>query len=366
MKAISLNDSEKIKALSKDSGKYILYAFPENSLGMIFGDKDMGKSRLMLSAAYSLALNIDLVGLLPVEPKDRKQRRVAIWDSEEGASRLANRLSFHLQYFDDGIAEILRRNITIVDDTNESNTREFLFKDGKTINYSAIESLKQLLNDHDILFIDTIRASLGFGCEVLNDNDIKVILSELAHDAQCSICFLHHIRKSDIEKGINGLNSSSGSGLQRTSSTCRVQYGIWKADKNSDDTTLHILKANNLSRLERYPIEHSPFKLGEYSIPLLKHDHENLTKILTGVIPLEESLKPESDSEKKPTKNQDIKASDEVNQTSVNYELRTVVDDEKRRFSVGKSPKVTESAKDRRSAKFEKLGLTSKKVQIPK
>lgn len=381
MKLVSLNDSKELEELSKDAEDYILHSMPHPSIGMIFGDKDVGKSRAMMSIAYSLALNVDLVGMLPTNPVHRKNRKVAIWDSENGTNRLAHRLQAHLKFFDKDVADLIRNNITIVHDVDSHGCQEFLFKDSKTVNHSLVDQIKDLVQDHDILFIDTIRSAIGYGDEISNDNDIKVILSEICHDANCSIVFIHHMRKSDVEKGAKGLIQGSNSGLARTAAKARVHYGVSKPDPKSDDTAIHILSANNLSRKERHSMNLSSIDMGEHSFPLSVDKSEDMFKILSGVVALEQgTLETRTGNEFKDSDqyiesdNPDGSTLPDDSHLSVlddpdpeEYLTRDFVPDEERKYTIGKSPNnVAESATDRRRQKFKNLGIVTSTVKIKK
>ena len=82
MKIISLSDNEVLSEKAKTSERYILRGLPEVGIGTLLAGQDMGKSRLMYSIAYSLATNIDLVGLLPDDEKESKEFFKAITNDQ--------------------------------------------------------------------------------------------------------------------------------------------------------------------------------------------------------------------------------------------------------------------------------------------
>ena len=280
MKIISLRDTEQLNQLSIDSGNYILDSLVENGLAMIVADKDTGKSRHMISTIYSLALNVDLVGMLPRDPEHRKSRKIVIWDSEDGVGQLSKRILMHLNTFSKEVSETIKEHVSIFDDHDEEGSKEYLFNQDRTINRHLLIKLKEQLQDTDILFIDTIRSAMGYGEEVQNDNDLKVMLTEICDEANCALVFTHHLRKSDVEKSWKSLNGASASGLSKTSAKTRVNWGLMKKDVGSDDTSLVMLKANSLSRSDRKEIDLTNIDFGEHSIPVIKELHDTYVNLL--------------------------------------------------------------------------------------
>lgn len=273
MKSISLSDTNKLQKLASKSESYIMKALPERGLGVILADQDTGKSRLMFSLAYSLATNIDLVGLLPEAKNDRKPRKVAVWAAEEGINWAAKKALAHLSAFSVDIAAQIQENVTFIDDTSPDDEQEYLFTSSGLPNHRFVAHLTNALKDVDILFIDTLREAMGLGDEVADDNQLKVMLSGIAKEAQCAIVFLHHLRKADTGLSSSKLTTASGSGLSKTNAKARVHYALTRNNKTKG-INISFVKANNISLDERLDIPLNWMEMKDHSI-LLSHDNLN-------------------------------------------------------------------------------------------
>ena len=249
MKKILISDSS-LAACAKQAEleKFIMKGLPERSLGAIIGAPDTGKSRLMHSMAYSLASGVDLVGLLPV---GAGQRKVAMWTSEEGVYEATKFISKMLPVFPSIVKQRLQENIVLIDDDNGED-RQYLFKSKGVEDIDAVSSLIKQLNGVDVLFIDTIRESIGVGSEVDDDVQIRVILEKIIRRSGCSVVYLHHLTKNDARLSADKLSSTSGSGLSATSAKARVHYTLTL--NVAGGLQLDFTKANRLARSDRTSI----------------------------------------------------------------------------------------------------------------
>ncbi|CAH7395689.1 hypothetical protein VCHA53O466_50086 [Vibrio chagasii] len=281
MNTISLADKDKLNELASASNEYVLKGLPKKSWAMILGEQDLGKSKMMFSLAYSLATNIDIIGLLPSSTEDRKPRKVAIWASEEDLGWASRKVLAHMSKFSPDVLDAVQANVTLIDDSNEDGDKEYLFTDELKVNTRFVDALTEQLEGVDVLIIDTLRDAMGIGDEVNEDNKVKVLLSKLVRDADCSVVYLHHPRKSDVGASISQLSTASGSGFSRTNAKARVHYTLTRDRKSDELEVSFAVKANNIPRDERVPIKLAWLEMGEHSIQVDASNKDAIISKLT-------------------------------------------------------------------------------------
>ncbi|MDK9789920.1 AAA family ATPase [Vibrio sp. D431a] len=362
MKKISVASADEMASLAEKSENFILKALPEHGLGNILANQDVGKSRLMFSLAYSLATNIDLVSLLPTDAKDRKERKVAIWAGEEGANWVAKKIQTHLGYFNPAVGEKIKENVSIIDCTNEDDVQEYLFLSAGVPNINLINKLSALMEDVDILFIDTLREVIGLANEVNDDDAIKVYLSSIAKQSKCAIVYLHHFKKSETNLPVSQLTASSGSGLTKTNARCRVNYGLIK-DLKKEQISISFLKANNMADRDRTPLDLTWLEMGEHSIPISKPNSSALQNILLGDQAFESSKsQTQQDSFKEPVVVEEHPITKEEIETPANTDLSvgaSVAPDKSKRAH---SPRPTVDVPEQVVTKIESKATTASTV----
>lgn len=249
MRKISISDASLAECEERArKERFVMKGLPEKSLGALIGAPDTGKSRLMHSMAYSLASGVDLLGLLPVGAKPRK---VALWTSEEGVYEATKFISKMLPALPSSVRKRIQENIVLIDDDNGED-KQYLFKAKGVEDADAVSSLVEQLQGVDIIFIDTIRESIGVGSEVDDDIQIRVILEKIIRRTGCSIVYLHHLTKNDAKLSADKLSSTSGSGLSATSAKARVHYTLTM--NSAGGLQLDFTKANKLPKSERTSI----------------------------------------------------------------------------------------------------------------
>ncbi|MBU2896113.1 AAA family ATPase [Vibrio hepatarius] len=310
MKFIGLNDTKRLEDLAAEQNGYVLKALPESSWAMIMGDQDIGKSKLMFSIAYSLATNIDFVGLLPCNERDRRPRNVAIWASEESLNWASRKVLAHMNAFSPSVVDVIKSRVSLIDDINPENDKEYLFDDELKVNRSFVDNLVEQLKDVDVLIIDTLRDAMGIADEVEQDNKVKVLLSKIVRDSSCAIIYLHHPRKSDVGASARQLSTVSGSGLSKTNAKARVHYSL---TRQGDGVSLSFgVKANNIPKDKRNPINLGWFELGEHSLYVMEEKKDEIIELITsGNLPpsAEDKIEPNEMEDKSPKikKNQNSK-----------------------------------------------------------
>lgn len=266
MKKISISDENlAICAERAAKEKFILKGLPERSLGALIGAPDAGKSRLMHTMAYCLASGVDLLGLLPT---DSEPRKVALWTSEEGIYETTKHIAKILPQLPSNMRKLIQENVTLIDDDNGED-KQYLFKSKGVEDTVAISSLIEQLDGIDVLFIDTIRESIGVGSEVDDDVQIRVILEKIIRNAGCAVVYLHHLTKTDAKLSADKLSSTSGSGLSATSAKARVHYTL-TIDK-AGGLQIDFTKANKLPKSERSSIRLIEYGNDDASIPIASH-----------------------------------------------------------------------------------------------
>ncbi|UKA04741.1 AAA family ATPase [Photobacterium damselae] len=249
MKKISISDESLAECAEKArKERFVMKGLPEKSLGALIGAPDTGKSRLMHSMAYSLASGVDFLALLPVGAKPRK---VALWTSEEGVYEATKFISKMLPALPSSVRKRIQENIVLIDDDNGGD-KQYLFKAKGVEDTDAVSSLVEQLQGVDLIFIDTIRESIGVGSEVEDDVQIRVILEKIIRRTGCSIVYLHHLTKTDAKLSADKLSSTSGSGLSATSAKARVHYTLTM--NSAGGLQLDFTKANKLPKSERASI----------------------------------------------------------------------------------------------------------------
>lgn len=234
---------DSINKLASEQLNEVLPGLSKKSYGFVIGNPGAGKGYFFLSLAYELTTNIKLLGL----SKQSTPIKVLYWPVEEGVNTVAKRIKKHTTKISAEVAQLIESNFSLYDSLDPICSRRNETNLTHIINSNRQELISAASN-YDLLIIDTIREASGSCHEVEDDLSIKMVLQEVARNADVAVLVSHHPTK-DVMRKKEVLTTVSGSGLSLTQANSRFSLFIDTVEsKNKKNTELSHLKYNNVSQ----------------------------------------------------------------------------------------------------------------------
>lgn len=246
---IELNPEVLEPLVERFESEQIIKGLSRKEIGFLISTPDSGKGYLSLSIAYELATMVPLVGLSTGD----KPMKTLYWSCEDANGATAKRVLKHFSEISEEHLEQIRKNVHLYGNDSPICCAQKLLNTKAGVEAEEAKSqLIDILSEYDLLIIDTLREAIGTASEVEDDRLVKLVLKEIAEQADVAILAVHHLTKA-ATKGQEAITSVSASGFSTTLATSRLQLLLEKVQKRTGSITkLSHIKGNNLNEVDKF------------------------------------------------------------------------------------------------------------------
>ncbi len=242
---------------------FVLPGLSKGKVGFLNGPPNIGKSYLLQTLAYEVALAKPLVNL--IDKKTARKQRVLFLCQEDGLDGFLSRALNQIRIFSEKELGLLEENLT-------PGTLHY-----SLINRSAndkmcniqVNLLIEKAKQYDLVIIDTARKVMGNAREVEEDKLFEDVLDKIAIEADVAVLVSHHLTKlhADRKQKLD-INATGGSGLSSTQASSKYHLTLYYGDdKNGETTKLWHTKFNYVPKHLRIK-EHKPIVFTQNELDL--------------------------------------------------------------------------------------------------
>ncbi|MEL4252610.1 AAA family ATPase [Shewanella xiamenensis] len=227
----------------KNTKDFVLMGLQRKCIGLLVAPPDTGKSYFSISLGYELATTLPIIGLT----EQSISQNVVYWPLEDGVAIASDRIQKSLDTFSADNQKLIGAHFFLYEGETPicSSKRLINTPEYQLVNEEKNRLIEKLIQvKADLLIIDTLRESIGSADEVEDDYQVKMVLEEIAHKANCAILAIHHPTKS-VSRGSEDVSTVSPSGFSLLGSKSKLHLYLKKTHKK-DITNLELIfsKAN--------------------------------------------------------------------------------------------------------------------------
>lgn len=211
---------------------FVIPGLSKKKVGFLNGPPNIGKSLLLQTLAYEIALAKPLVGIIDMETA--KPQKVLFLCQEDGLDAFLSRAESQIQIFSQEDLEILSEQLvpavmpySLINRNPEDPKSKF-----------QVEMLINDAKNYDLVIIDTARKVMGNAREVEEDKLLEDVLDKVAIEADVAILVSHHLTKlhADRKQKLD-INATGGSGLSSTQASSKYHLTLYYGDEKGHTTT---------------------------------------------------------------------------------------------------------------------------------
>ncbi|WP_409589904.1 AAA family ATPase [Vibrio jasicida] len=211
---------------------FVIPGLSKKKVGFLNGPPNIGKSFLLQTLAYEVALAKPLVGIIDSETAN--PLKVLFLCQEDGLDGFLSRAESQIQIFSQEELKVLQEQLvpavmpySLINRNPEDPKCKF-----------QVEMLINDAKNYDLVIIDTARKVMGNAREVEEDKLLEDVLDQVANEADVAILVSHHLTKlhADRKQKLD-INATGGSGLSSTQASSKYHLTLYYGDDKGHATT---------------------------------------------------------------------------------------------------------------------------------